>query len=78
MPIYELQCVYCKTINELIIGLSEMPKTNDKREVDLKILGIKCKKCKRTKFKKLVSSHGKMASNWAAWQSSPPKAKMTK
>ena len=71
MPMYELQCVACKTINEFLIGLSEMPKINASREVSLKSLGMKCKK---TKFKKLISSHGKMASNWSGWQNPPPKA----
>jgi len=73
MPLYELQCVNCKTINEILIGLSKMPKMNSKREVNLKSIGIKCKKCKKTKFKKLVSSHGKMSSNWSGWQNPPPK-----
>jgi len=75
MPIYELQCIACKTVNEFIIGLSEMPKLNGKREVNLKHLNIVCKKCKKTKFKKLISAHGKTASNWAAWQNLPPKQK---
>lgn len=74
MPIYELCCIHCKTINECLIDLSEMPETNNKREVNLKVLNIICKKCKKTKFKKLVSSHGKMASNWSGWQHPPPKA----
>ena len=37
MPIYELQCVACKTINEFLIGLSEMPKINASREVSLNL-----------------------------------------
>ena len=73
MPIYEFQCVACKTINELLIGLSEIPKMNTSREVNLKSLGVSCKKCNKTKFKKLMSSYGKMASNWSAWQNLPTK-----
>ncbi len=73
MPLYELKCTNCKTINELLIGISEMPKLNEKREVDLKSIGIKCKKCKKTKFEKLISAHGKTASNWSSWQNPPPK-----
>jgi len=73
MPLYELKCIACKTINECLIGLSEMPAVNEKREVNLKSVGIKCKTCKKTKFEKLISSHGKMGSNWSAWQNPPPK-----
>ena len=50
---YELQCVACKTINEFLIGLSEMPKINASREVSLKSLGMKCKKCKKNEIQKI-------------------------
>ena len=78
MPIYEFTCKNCGTFHEFIIGLSEMPDLGKNRSVDLAVVNIKCKKCKKTKFKKLISSHGKTAINWAAWQNGPVKPTVTK
>ena len=66
MPLYELECINCKKVNEFLMGLSEAPTTNE--EVDLKDLKLKCEKCGKTKFKRIISAHGKTASNWASWQ----------
>lgn len=74
MPLYVLQCVHCKTENEFLIGLSEIPKPNSKKEINLKSLNMKCEKCGKNIFKKMVTAHGKTASNWASWQNPPPKS----
>ena len=74
MPIYVLQCINCKTEDEYLIGLSEMPKANKQKEINLRSLGMKCKKCGKNIFKKMVTAHGKTANNWSAWQNPPSKA----
>lgn len=67
MPLYDLKCTKCGEVSEVLIGLSEMPKSNDKI-LNLKELSISCSKCGNQEFTKLISAHGKTPINWAAWQ----------
>jgi len=67
MPVYELQCVGCESVQEEILGLSEFD-NRDKDKLDLSDINISCIKCGKTKFRKLLSAHGKSAHNWSAWQ----------
>ena len=75
MPIYEFSCKGkgCGHVQEVIIGISELSSAK-RADYDLGILGITCKKCGGTKFKKLISAHGKNASNWGNWKNNIPKA----
>lgn len=68
MPLYEIECVKCKSTQEVIISLEDLPEPNSKNELNLKLLGIVCESCNECRFKKLISAHGKTPVNWASWQ----------
>lgn len=67
MPLYDLECLNCGEIEDFIIGLSEISNVPDTNNMDLSMLGIVCKKCGKSNFKKLLSPNAKMSENWAAW-----------
>jgi hypothetical protein len=68
MALYDMQCIHCDVINEFLISWSEEPKPSSKNIVDLVELSLSCSKCGKTKFKKVITAHGKTAQNWANWQ----------
>lgn len=69
MPLYDLRCVECGTVKQVMLGLSEMAALVDsKREnMNLKENGVRCK-CGSTHFEKLLSVTAKMGHNWSEWQ----------
>jgi len=69
MPIYELQCLNkrCNTLREEILHFSDMT-GRDSANMDLSDIEIKCAKCGKTVFKKLMTAHGKSSHNWSSWQ----------
>ena len=67
MPLYDLECINCGNSDDFIIGLSEITSMKDTNNMNLSTLGISCKNCGKSSFKKLISINAKMAENWAAW-----------
>jgi len=67
MPIYVFECQKCHTVQEFMLGLSEVSSLVVGDLADLEPLGCSCESCKNTQFKKLPTAHGKTAVNWASW-----------
>jgi putative FmdB family regulatory protein len=66
MPIYEFECCACGTQIEELIGLAEIRSMNPD-QLDLSTIHVKCPECSGTLFKKMLSSHSRMNSNWHSW-----------
>jgi len=68
MPLFDLCCEACGTTNKDILIPTSVIKNANEKPMNLNLLGIKCKKCGQTIFKRLPAAHGKMSSNWSSWQ----------
>jgi DNA-directed RNA polymerase subunit RPC12/RpoP len=68
MAMYIFKCQNCGRKSEFRIGMFDIPEANGEEEIDLKNLNLRCKKCKNTIFKKLITAHQKSSENWSAWQ----------
>ena len=71
MAWHDYECVNCGLVTDFIIDNSILPEKNKNGEHDLKKLKKFCKKCRCTKFIKLIAITAKMPDNWASWQKQP-------
>ena len=66
MPVFEFTCLNCGKNLEVFFPSGSTPDVKMFEDIDLTAYGEKCE-CGNTKFKKLLSAHGKTAVNWHQW-----------
>lgn len=72
MPLYDLKCINCGRVSEVLLDHKDLDHEDENGQLDL-FGKIFCPTCKKTVFVRLPSAHGKTPVNWASWKSSSPK-----